>query len=108
MNQEKQANVLIINPVGRIDSVSSGEFEVRILRLIDHGEHNLVINLSQVDFVSSAGLRVFLMTAKKLQPVNGKVALCNVIPEVKEVFDISGFSSMFAIKPSVQEAMALF
>lgn len=108
INEEKRGDVLVVSPKGRIDSVSSGELEIKILGLIDAGNHSLTIDFAGLDFVSSSGLRVFLMTAKKLKPVGGKVVLCNLAPEIKEVFEVSGFSTMLSIKSSLDDALAEF
>ena len=68
----------------------------------------MVLDCSQLDYVSSAGLRVFLITAKRLSKVDGKLALSALTEQVREVFDIAGFSSIFRIYPSRREALAAF
>lgn len=108
INEEQRGDVLIVSPQGRVDSVSSGELEVKLLSCIDGGSHRMVIDFSGLDFVSSSGLRVFLMTAKKLKPLGGKVVLCSLAPEVKEVFEVSGFASMLSIKSNLDDAVAEF
>ena len=63
------------------------------------------INLSRLDYVSSAGLRVFLVASKRLTPAGGKVVLCSLQEPVKQVFDIVGFYSIFSILNSKDEAL---
>ena len=106
--EDFQGNILILTPKGRIDSVSSGELEIKVLNYIDKNHHNMILDCKEVDFVSSAGLRVFLMAAKKLKPINGKLVLCNISPEVREVFDVSGFTSLFSIQHHLKDAIAQF
>ncbi|MBI2952169.1 STAS domain-containing protein, partial [bacterium] len=65
-----------------------------------------VIDLAQLDYVSSAGLRAFLGGAKRLKGGGGKIALSALKSNVKEVFDLSGFSSLFPIAPSVEGAVS--
>jgi anti-anti-sigma factor len=65
----------------------------------------MVMDFSQVNFISSAGLRVILLVAKKLEQVKGKVKLCGLNATLKDVFEISGFSKLFEIVPSVNEAL---
>ena len=105
MNEGKKGNVLVLGLSGRLDSTSSKAFEERILGVIDVGERRLVIDLSQLDYVSSAGLRVFLLAAKRLTSANGKLALCSLTEPVREVFDIAGFSSVFSLYGSYDEAL---
>lgn len=95
----------VITLSGRIDSTSSGEFEEKLVEVIDGGVHTMVIDFLNVQFISSAGLRVLLLAAKKVKPYGGKVLLSNLSASVKEVFDISGFSALFEIFDSVNSAL---
>jgi len=80
-------------------------FEEQVLRLLDSGEQRLVIDMSELEYISSAGLRVFLITAKRLAKTSGKLALSALTEQVREVFDIAGFSSIFQIYPSRKDAL---
>ncbi len=73
--------------------------------LIDDGESTIVVDFSSVDFVSSAGLRVLLATAKKIG-TSGSLRLFGLNPSVREVFDVSGFSTIFAIFDDEPSALA--
>lgn len=97
---------LVVSLGGQIDSTAAAEFEEQIVALIASGNNNLVVDFANVKFVSSAGLRVLLLAAKKVKPYGGKIILCNLSDDVKEVFEISGFSSLFSIYPSLDEALA--
>ena len=101
----KQQDTLVITLDGRIDAQSAKELEQQSLTWIDSGEKKLVLDFSAVNFISSAGLRVILLIAKKLEPVDGKVKLCGLNATLKDVFEISGFSKLFVIVPSVAEAL---
>jgi anti-anti-sigma factor len=83
-------------------------FEDKILAVIDEGERQLVIDLSQLNYVSSAGLRVFLLASKRLSPAGGKLVLCSLQEPVKEVFEIVGFFSILSILGSRDEALKSF
>lgn len=61
-----------------------------------------------MDYISSAGLRVLLMAAKKTAKLKGKVVLAALCANVKEVFDIAGFTSIFTITDTQEEAIRVF
>ena len=65
----------------------------------------MVVDFQHVQFISSAGLRVLLLAAKKVKPYGGKILLSGMSKDVREVFDISGFSSIFEIHNSTDEAV---
>lgn len=90
---------------GQIDSTASQEFEEKILEILDRGVSTLTVDFQNVKFISSAGLRVLLLAAKKVKPLGGQVVLCSMAKDVREVFDISGFSSIFSIYDNVNEAL---
>lgn len=101
---EKVEGQVVVSLSGRIDSTAAVEFEEKLIEIIDGGCHTLVVDFLKVQFISSAGLRVLLLAAKKVKPYNGKILLCNLSKDVKEVFDISGFSSIFDIHDTVASA----
>ena len=105
IHEERKDGFLVLGLEGRLDAVSSKMFEEKVLALVDGGETRIVIDLSRLDYVSSAGLRVFLVASKRLTPVGGKVVLCSVQEPVKQVFDIVGFYSIFSILNSKDEAL---
>ena len=98
-------DIMQISLEGHPDAVTSVEADSEITRIIEAGQIKLLIDLSELTYISSAGLRVLLVAAKQLQQKAGKIVLCSMTPGVKEVFEISGFSSIFKIFPSVDDAM---
>jgi anti-sigma B factor antagonist len=107
IREERKEGFLILSLEGRLDTNNSKIFEEKIFKLIDQGETRLVIDLSQVDYVSSAGLRGFLLASKRLSPGRGRIVFCSLQEPVKEVFDIVGFFSIFSISQSQDEALKL-
>ena len=101
----REKNAVIITVKGRMDAVSAPDFEKKLGDWIDEGEKNFIIDLGELDYISSAGLRSILATAKKLKAVNGQLFLSTLKDVVKEVFDISGFSSIIPIYESVEAAL---
>lgn len=96
---------LIVTLDGRIDANSAKELEQQCLSWIEEGHHRMVLDLTAVNFISSAGLRAILLIAKKLEQAKGEVKLCGLNNTLKDVFDISGFSKLFVIVPTAAEAL---
>jgi len=105
ITEERREDILILRVIGRLDSSTSKTMEERLLPIIDSGEGRLVIELSQLDYISSAGLRVFLLAAKRMGSANGRMILCSLQDVVKQVFDIAGFSSFLTLAGSTEEAI---
>ncbi|OPX72521.1 MAG: STAS domain protein [Methanoregulaceae archaeon PtaB.Bin152] len=97
----------LIVPSGRIDGASAPVLEGELSRAIDEGNRRIVVNLSAVDYMSSAGLRVLLAAMKRLKKADGNLVLCAMKPFVQEVFDLTGFSRIFTICESEEEATRL-
>jgi anti-anti-sigma factor len=93
---------------GRLDGASSGGFETRMLAQIDAGDRNFLIDMAQLDYISSVGLRVFMLATKRLKPLGGRIVLCALQPSIKQLFDIAGFSTIFTITATREEAASLF
>lgn len=98
-------NQMVVSLSGRIDSTAAVEFEEKLIEIIDTGVKTMVIDFLRIQFISSAGLRVLLLAAKKVKPYGGKIVLCNMSKDVREVFDISGFSSIFEIHENVEQSL---
>jgi anti-anti-sigma factor len=97
----------IANVEGRIDTTNAGEFEKLIMEIIDGGCARLILDCDSLNYISSSGLRVFLIIQKKMNSTKGHFSLCKLQPGIKEIFDISGFSSIFSIFPDKESAMGL-
>ncbi|MCP4339603.1 MAG: STAS domain-containing protein [Desulfobulbaceae bacterium] len=94
---EQKADYLVLQPTGRLDISNSQDFETEFQAVLDKGYTRIVIDMSQVEYVSSAGLRCILVAAKKIQAVNGDIRFSHLNDMVDEVFTISGFRKIFAI-----------
>jgi len=104
----KKDDILVFTVDGRIDSGTAGTLEKELLTFIEAGEKNLLLDFSKMDYISSAGLRVLLMAAKRTGKLGGKTVLCTLCPNVREVFDISGFTGIFSIYNTSEEAIRGF
>ena len=105
LNTEKKGSTLVVAVTGRLDAVTAPDFESRFGELVDNGETALLVDLAGLDYISSAGLRSILSTAKKLKAVGGSIGFCRLEGMVREVFSVSGFASMFPVHATVDEGI---
>jgi len=105
VQQELRGDVAILRPVGRLDSATSPELERSVMECLDSGCKRLVFDLASMDYVSSAGLRVILVAGKKLRTTQGKLVLAGMRETVREVFEMSGFLTLFAVTANVDDAL---
>jgi len=102
---EKNGTHAIFKLSGRIDTLSSALFEEKLLDLIENGETNLIGDCSQLEYVSSSALRVFLVALKRIKRKNGQFSLFGLQPQINEVFEISGFLDLFQIYDNRAKAL---
>jgi len=100
-------NLQIVKILGRIDAITSPELEKELMELINQGATRLILDLGEVPYISSAGLRVILMAAQKLYGT-GSVAIAETKPEVQEILEMTGFDTIMPIYKSVEEARGEF
>ncbi len=105
VNFRKEEKALVVSVTGRMDAVSAPDFDKQVEKEIDKGETCFVLDLSRLDYISSAGLRSMLTLAKKLKSKEGGLVLCGLQEMVTEVFEVSGFTTIFEIFGSLKEAM---
>ncbi len=106
--EARQDDVKIYRVRGRLDSNSSPELEKKIFEAIGNGSKDMVLDFEQLEYISSAGLRVILKATKDIKRADGKIVLCAMQDYVKEVFEISGFDSLLPIVTSVDDAVKTF
>lgn len=97
ITQELQGEVRILALAGRLDTETAADVELVLQDLLAAGERQFLIDLAGIGYVSSAGLRVLLALAKKLDGGKGTLRLCSLNASVRQVFDVAGFSKLFAI-----------
>ena len=105
IQQQTINDILVLRPSGRLDSTNALEFERAVVDILDAGHSKLIFDFAELDYISSAGLRIILLAGKKMRTVKGNLALSNLRANVHEVFQMSGFQTIFNIYPSIQEAI---
>ena len=103
---ETESGTVIARASGRIDSSNSREFHSGLEAVVADDAPAVVLNFEDVSYISSAGMRVILLTAKSLQSSGVKFALCSMNESIREVFKISGFDKIIPIHASQSEALA--
>ncbi|HCB13475.1 MAG TPA: anti-sigma factor antagonist [Gammaproteobacteria bacterium] len=107
IQEQRQGEVIVLGPVGRLDSLNCREFESHLLSALnDSGK--VVVDCTALAYISSAGLRVLLVAAKQARATQSQLSLAALQDNPREVFDISGFSAIFSIHPTVEAAIASF
>jgi stage II sporulation protein AA (anti-sigma F factor antagonist) len=106
ITEEPHGRVLLVAASGRLDGSTSSAFAARLEPLVARAEPRLVLDLSGVEFISSAGLRAVLSVFRKIRAAKGAFALCAVQPPVLEVLDMSGFMNLIQVHPERDGALA--
>lgn len=106
VNANEVNDVVIVKLLGSLDTNTAPDAETEINKWLENGALKMIINLEQTNYVSSAGLRIFLATAKKITASTGAVKLCCPNEVVQEILDISGFSTILDVKKTEEEALA--
>ncbi len=102
---EKRADCSVVRVSGRIDALTSDELEGALVELIENGERNIVLNLKDAVYISSAGLRVLVVVAKRLYN-EGHFCLCNVSDNVMEIIETAGFMVFMTIYDDLSKAVS--
>lgn len=108
MIENRQGNILVLGVKGSLDVITSVDLEKKLVEWLDAGGKALVLDLAQLDYVSSAGLRVFMLVLKRLKKVNGHVRFCALCKPVKQIFDVAGLSFRVEICDKLEDALKNF
>lgn len=106
IDQKTVGDVLVVRPKGSLDTRTAPELERTVGPLLASNPY-FVVDLEDVEYVSSAGLRVFLMMAKRLTAAGGALVICSLNKTVQEILEVSGFLRLFNIAPSAAEGLKL-
>ena len=104
----------LLTVAGRLDAASAPELKQQIDSLFDQGRYRIVLDLKDLDYIASPGLRVLIEARKRARDrkisdlEGGDIRIANLPPRIKEVFDLTGFTSLFEIYPDTLEAVGSF
>jgi anti-anti-sigma factor len=106
ISRKRDGEVVVVKLSGRLDSSAAATAEEGLLVALGGVPPRLAIDMTELGYISSAGLRVLLVVAKKVQQQHGKIALFGLNPNVREVFTVSGFDTIFPIETDAAAAIA--
>jgi anti-sigma B factor antagonist len=99
-------DLVIVQVSGELDTSTSDQLESAMAQQVERGARRIILDLQAMDYVSSVGLRVFLFYLKRLRASDGQLVLSGLNEEVQEIFDMAGFTPLFAIAPTLEDARA--
>ena len=102
---QKTDEGVLVQVEGRIDTTNYNEFESAMNEVFKENVNQICLDCSGLNYISSSGLRIFLTVQKKMMAQGGKFKLFAMQAAIKEIFDISGFSSIFSIYPDHESAI---
>ena len=108
VSSRRFANAVVLHVEGRLDQDTCVDFTRDLMTHVDAAGHDggaVVLDLSSLDYVSSAGLRCFMLASRQAKAHHGRIFVAALQPMVKEIFEISHFNLVFQVFPSVREAM---
>ena len=105
ITQKEENGIISISIKGRLDADSSPEAEKVVKEALEGQATRVLFNLADLEYLSSAGLRVLLSAAKEMRRRDGKIVLCSLNEFVMEIFEVSGFQSLIPITDSVESGI---
>lgn len=105
ITQEKVNDIAVISLSGRLNVTTTAELEQVFTKLLEEKQTKVLVECRELEYISSAGLRVLLTAAKQFKKISGEIALAGLSQNVKQVFEISGFTSIFPIYTTRDEAV---
>lgn len=108
IDMHDKEDVKVVRFEGKLDTNTTPDAEVKLMAIVNDGCGKILVDFQKLDFVSSAGLRILLVTAKKLGTTGGSLRVCGLNETVRDIFDISGFSTLLRVFDDEQEALADF
>lgn len=99
-------SITVLTLKGRADATNAAKLEAVCDQLIENKEINLLIDCTNLDYISSAALRVLLKMGKQIKKVSGTLAVAHLNAHVQQIFEISGFLSLFPAYATMLDALA--
>ncbi len=106
LETDRKDGVLVVEACKRVDGTNARDFEAALQGAIQDGDSALIVDCDNLSYISSAGLRAILLTAKTLKRREMGFGVCSLADNIREVFEISGFDKIIAVHGSRADAIA--
>ncbi len=109
VSSRRFANAVVVHVAGRLDQDTCEAFRGQLVGFVEAAAHDggaIVLDLSSLEYVSSAGLRCFMLASRQAKAQRGRIFVAALQPMVAEIFQISHFNLVFQVFPTVREAIA--
>ncbi len=106
INIERDGGTVIAKIDGRLDGANAQEFQGDLTGAIEDSDRAVILDFENLSYISSAGLRVILITAKALRRQDAELAVCSLSDPIREVFEISGFDQIIPVRDTQADAIA--
>lgn len=106
VTEQVHQGVAVLSIHGRIDAATADQLKDKLLATIGNRPARLVLDFAQAEYISSSGLRVLIVVAKRVAAVGGKLGFCGMAGFVREVFDLAGFTALAPFFPDRDAALA--
>src|SRR5690349_21393965 len=108
VTRREDGKITILYPQGYLDAHTAPGFEEELSKAIDGGRVQMVINCKDLDYISSAGLGVFMGYIEDVRDRDGDIKISNLTPKVYHVFELLGFHQLFDLTETEEEAIGKF
>lgn len=114
MTHRRMNRVDLLEVAGRVDAATAPQLKHQIETLFNEGRYRIVLDLANLEYISSPGLRVLIEARKRARDwkltdlEGGDIRIANLPPRIKEVFDLTGFTSLFELYSDTVEAVGSF
>jgi anti-anti-sigma factor len=106
ISEQREGDIIVLSPTGRVNNETSPAFQTKLLACVGSAATKVVIDLSGVEYISSAGLRALMMASKQSKATDGRLVVAGLTPMVKEIFAISRFSLVVQVFETTAKAIA--
>lgn len=106
INIEREGATVVAKIDGRLDGANAQEFQGDLTDAIEDSDRAVILDFADLSYISSAGLRVILITAKALKRQDAELAVCSLSDPIREVFEISGFDQIIPVRGNQADAIA--
>jgi anti-anti-sigma factor len=108
VSPRRYANAVVLSVAGRLDQDTCDDFRLELMKHVEQTAHEggaIILDLEGLEYVSSAGLRCFMLASRQAKSQHGRILVAALQPMVAEIFEISHFNLVFQVLPSVREAL---